>query len=55
MDSNGQSPVGSLVSATQAWIHQPFAQPVSLFDLFLITGAVMAFAFLWTRILAHVE
>lgn len=54
MNGAAQSTVGDLVAATMRWIHQPFTQPMSLWDLFLVVGAVLVFAMLWARVLAHV-
>jgi hypothetical protein len=53
---NGQTgSVQNLVDATHKWIQQPFATTMDLTHWFLIVGVIVISAFLWSRVLAHME
>lgn len=49
MNGNG------IISKLAKRITQPFNQQIDVVQLFLITGLVMVSAFLWTRVMRHVE
>jgi hypothetical protein len=51
---NGNSPVQSLIAATERWIQQPFTQMMDLTQVFLLTGLVIVSVILWSRVLAHI-
>jgi hypothetical protein len=37
--------------AMKDWIEEPFRQPVSLWDVFLLTGLILIFMGLWSRVM----
>lgn len=47
--------ISEAISDTRSWIEAPFTEPLSISQLFLITGVVIVSAVLWLRILSHLN
>lgn len=47
--------VGGAIQDIWNWLNEPFTTPLSLFEVFLIVGAIIVAIILWNLILYHIR